>query len=161
VPVSAFCVTSSQHIAPATGLGSSLARAAQGAVEALLERSSVRYEDINAGGGVVALGWNTWQWQPLPDDAQPLVGAARRAHEKLSAFATIIFQAGAPDRAKAVDELSRWLLKLIEQLNGSHPNGAPASSITDIAARLAATSMSSSRWRHVYRRRTARTSGCL
>lgn len=107
------------------------------ALAALLELSAVRYEDINAGGGAFFIGWNKWQWQPLPDDAQPLVGAARRAHDELSSFAAMVFRAGAPDRVNVVDELSQWLLRLIEQPNGSYPEGAPASSIPQIVAGVA------------------------
>jgi hypothetical protein len=111
-----------------------LARRAQQTVDALLARSDVRYEDINAGGGIIFIGWNDWQWQPLPDDAQPLVGAARRAHDELRDYAAMIFQAGALDRTKTVDDLSRWLLGLIEQPNGTYPHGAPASSIEKITS---------------------------
>ena len=111
-----------------------LAVSVQGAVEALLERSALRYEDINAGGGMFVLGWNKWQWQKLPDDAQPLAGAARRAHDALIDFARLAFRAGAPDRGDMVEELSDWLLRLIEQPNGSLPHGAPGSSIEQIVA---------------------------
>jgi hypothetical protein len=48
------------------------ARDVQTAVEALLKRSALRYEDVNASGGMVFIGWNVWQWQTLPDEAQPL-----------------------------------------------------------------------------------------
>jgi PIN domain len=109
-----------------------LAGDTRAAVEALLEISALRYDDINAQGGAFFVGWNVWQWQPLPDEAQPLVGAARRAHDELFSFAEIVFRAGAPDRAETVTELSQWLLRLIEQPNGTLPNGAPGSSIEQI-----------------------------
>lgn len=112
------------------------ARDVQAAVEALLEHSAVRYEDINASSGAFFVGWNVWQWQPLPDEAQPLVGAARRAHDELCSFAETIFQAGAPDRGDAVEQLSGWLPCLIEQPNRSVPNGAPGSSIAEIIERV-------------------------
>jgi hypothetical protein len=80
------------------------------------------------------VGWNKWQWEPVPDDAQPLVGAARHAHDELRDYAAMIFQAGAPDRTDTVDGISKWLLRLIEQPNGAYPQGAPASSIEKITS---------------------------
>lgn len=115
------------------------ARDVQVAVEALLNSSAVRYEDINASGGMFFVGWNVWQWQPLPDEAQPLVGEARRAHDELCSFAEIVFQAGAPDRTETVSQLSQWLLRRIEQPNGTMPHGAPDSSIEKIIARVGPT----------------------
>jgi hypothetical protein len=110
---------------------------ARTAVEALLEQSAVRYEDINArGGGMYFVGWNVWQWRPLPDDAQPLAGQARRAHDELIAFGRLAFAAGAPERAKAVEDLSEWLLRLVEQPNGALPDGAPSGDLSEIAAKV-------------------------
>ena len=129
----------SPTIAVASGLEILVRRArdVQLAVEALLRCSAVRYQDINAGGGgAFFVGWNVWQWQPLPDDAQPLVGAARRAQDELCSFAEMVFQAGAPDRIDAVKQVSQWLLRLIEQPNGTMPNGAPRSSIDEIIERV-------------------------
>jgi hypothetical protein len=82
------------------------------------------------------VGWNVWQWRPLPDDAQPLAGQARRAHDELIAFARLVFAAGAPERTKPVDQLSDWLLRLVEQPNGSLPNGAPSGDLSEIAAKV-------------------------
>jgi hypothetical protein len=112
------------------------AHAAQKAAEGLVAHSEVRYDDINARGDFFFVGWNVWQWGPLPDEAQPFVGVARRAHDELITFARMVFEVGAPDRLREVDDLSRWLLRLVEQPNGSLPNGAPASSTADIAARI-------------------------
>lgn len=129
-------MNSSEQLMPVSGLEilDRLGRRAQQTVEALLGRSGVRYEDINAGGGAFFVGWNKWQWEPVPDDAQPLVGAARHAHDELRDYAAMIFQAGAPDRTDTVDDISEWLLRLIEQPNGSYPQGAPASSIEKITS---------------------------
>lgn len=112
------------------------ALAAQEAAEDLVARSEVRRDDINARGDIFFVGWNVWQWGPLSDEAQPLVGAARVAHDELITFARLAFEVGAPDRLQEVDDLSRWLLRLVEQPNGSLPNGAPASSAQEIAARI-------------------------
>lgn len=113
-----------------------LAHRTKGAVEVLVRHSAVRYDDINASGGMFFLGWNVWQWQPLPDEAQPLVGDARRAHDELIAFAGLVFQVAAPDRIEAVEHLSSWLLRRVEQPNGSLPNGAPSGDLDEIAAEV-------------------------
>jgi hypothetical protein len=131
-----WAMDSSKQLSPASGLEilERLARATQQAVETLLGRSGVRYEDINAGGGMFFIGWNKWQWEPVPDDVQPLVGAARHAHDELRDYAAMIFRAGAPDRIDTVDDISEWLLRLIEQPNGTYPQGAPDSSIEKITS---------------------------
>ena len=126
-----------RQLQPLSGLEilAGLAHRARDAVQALLVCSAVRYEDINAEpNGVFFVGWNVWQWQPLPDEAQPLVADARRAHDELIAFARLAFSAGAPERIKAVDQLSAWLLRLVEQPNGSLSRGAPSGDVSEIAA---------------------------
>lgn len=85
---------------------------------------------------MVVIGWNSWQWERLPDDAQPLAGSARRTHDELINFAQLVFSAGAPDRIDTVNRLSGWLLRLIEQPNGSYPQEAPAGDIAEIAVRV-------------------------
>jgi hypothetical protein len=114
-----------------------LVNAAQNSIAALLKRSAVQYHDINAGDSTVfVVGSNPRQWQPLPDDAQPLVGAARSAHDQLRDFAELAFTVGAPERANKVGKLCTWLLRLIEQPNGSLPRGAPGPSIEAITNKL-------------------------
>lgn len=127
-----------EPLQPASGLEilERLAHRARDAVRALLGRSAVRYEDINADGGLVFIGWNVWQWESLSDEAQPIAGAARRAHDDLVAFARVVFTAGAPDRIAAVEQLSDWLLRLVEQPNGSLPHGAPSGDVNEIAANV-------------------------
>jgi hypothetical protein len=128
-----------QGVVPASGLEivERYARSTQAAVQELLGCSAVRHDDINADNrSVFVIGWNRWQWIPLPDGAQPLVGAARRCHDELCHFARLAFAAGAPDRLSDVDQLSTWLLRHIEQPNGSYPNGAPGKSIDSIVAKV-------------------------
>lgn len=128
---------SQQPLEPASGLEiiDRLASRVGDAVRELLLHSAVRYYDINADSrGAVFVGWNVWQWEPLPNDAQPLVGTARRAHDELIAFGRLAFGTGAPDRADVVEKLSVWLLRLVEQPNGSYPNGAPSGDVNEIAA---------------------------
>ena len=52
------------------------------------------------------------------------------------AFARLAFAVGAPERIKAVDQISDWLLRLIQQPNGSLPRGAPSSDVSEIAAKV-------------------------
>lgn len=125
----------SSDLSPANGVEiiERQSRAAQAALIELLEASSVYHEDINAGSSsVVFIGWNPWHWAELPDEVQPLIGAARHAHDTLRDFATLAFEAGAPDRVSEIDKLSAWLLRRIEQQNGSYPHGAPEQSIEAI-----------------------------
>jgi len=128
--------TSRQPLQPDSGreILERMAERTRDAVRELVLHSAVRYNDINADrSGVFFVGWNVWQWEPLPDDAQPLVGKARRAHDELVAFAGLAFETSAPDRAAVVEQFSTWLLRLIEQPSGSYPNGAPSGDVTEIA----------------------------
>ncbi|MEA2185755.1 MAG: hypothetical protein QOK16_766 [Solirubrobacteraceae bacterium] len=99
------------------------------ALQRLLILSDVRYDDINVGSpGMFFVGWNKWQWVALPDEAAPLVGAARDALRRLREFSANAAR-HAPDRAKELEQLQAALDRLIEQPNGSHPSGAPEPSI--------------------------------
>lgn len=129
-------VSMTELLQPSSGL-EILERLAARAVEtltALLRRSAIGYHDINANSDFVVIGWNKWRWKPLPDDAQPLVGDARRAHDELVSFARLAFTVAAPDRIRAVDDLSSALLRLIEQPNGSLPAGPPSNNVDEIIA---------------------------
>jgi len=115
------------------------ARDARTALDELLDHSSVYYHDVNAGAtSMVFLGWNKWQWSSLPDAAQPAVKRAREATERLRAFARAAVRVAAPDRADQLDATERLLCNVIEQPNGSHPEGAPANSIDAIKQKVPA-----------------------
>ena len=60
---------------------------ARTALDELVDHSSARFHDINAGSAMLFVGWNNWQWTPLPDAAQPAVRHAREATERLRDFA--------------------------------------------------------------------------
>lgn len=95
----------------------------------VLALSSVRHDDINAGTSeVFVVGWNQWQWTPLPDEAAPRVGAAREALRRLREFSSRAAR-HAPDREEEFQQLETTLAGIIEQPNGSYPAGAPHSSI--------------------------------
>ena len=98
----------------------------------LLLLSDVEYDDINARStAMFVMGWNRWQWVALPDEAAPLVGAARNALRRLREFSTNAAR-HAPDRAIELEQLEAALDRVIEQPNGSYPNGAPESSIAEV-----------------------------
>lgn len=104
----------------------------RGALDEILALSDVQYNDINArSSGVVFVGWNKWQWSPLPDEAAPHVGRAREAHGRLREFSSNAARR-APDRADELKKLELDLERIIEQPSGSHPKGAPRSSIEQV-----------------------------
>lgn len=106
------------------------------ALHAVLDVSSVRFNDINANSsGVFVVGWNEWQWGKLPDEAAPLVGKARDALRRVREFATSAARL-APDCAKKLDKLGKTLSRIIEQPSGSHPAGAPDSTIDGVRAHV-------------------------
>lgn len=106
------------------------------AVQAVLDHSGIRFDDINArSDGLFVLGWNVRQWQPLQDDAAPLVGDARKALQRLREF-TGRAALAAPDILPALEQSSSWLERLVEQPNGSLPDGAPGASIDEVRAKL-------------------------
>jgi hypothetical protein len=105
------------------------------ALDALLDRASIRHDDINArGGDVFVVGWNKWQWAPLPADAQPSVGAARQAYERLNEFSACAVRTGAGERARELVGPGDALVRIIEQSNGSLPRGAPARDVDGVRA---------------------------
>lgn len=102
------------------------------ALEQILAVSDVKYNDINAGSSsVFVMGWNKWQWTALPDSAAPLVGEAREAMRRLQEFSANAARR-APDRADELNKLETTLERIIEQPNGSHPNGAPKSTVDEV-----------------------------
>jgi hypothetical protein len=108
------------------------------ALEELLSRSNIYHDDINdRHSGMIFIGWNNWQWTPLPDAAQPAVGRAREVSERLREFARAAVDAVAPDRADQLNVTEALLARVIEQPNGSYPNGAPATSIDAIKQKVA------------------------
>lgn len=107
-----------------------------GALHAVLDHSGVHFSDINARpSGVYFVGWNKWQWEALPDEAAPLVGNARAALERLREFSACAARR-APDRLSELTEHETALERLVEQPNGSHPNGAPAAAIDKLREKL-------------------------
>lgn len=115
------------------------AAGARAALDELLDQSSVYHHDVNQGNsGMVFLGWNKWHWTALPDVAQPAVGRARQATDRLWEFARAAVSTAAPDRADQLDDTEKLLTNVIEQPNGSFPKGAPASSIDTIRQKVAA-----------------------
>jgi len=105
-------------------------------LHALVELSTVSYDDVNASGGAFFIGWNKWQWGPLPADAQPHVGFARKAVERLTEFAEAATAAAAPDRLEGLRATARVFMRVIEQPNGSLPNGAPGRDRAEIASKI-------------------------
>lgn len=136
-----WCVSSGIETAtPLSGLEVLERRAAEAraALDELLDQSSVYHHDVNQGDtGMVFLGWNKWHWTALPDVAQPAIGRAREATERLREFARAAVRVAAPDRADQLDDTEKLVANVIEQPNGSLPKGAPASSIDAIRQQVA------------------------
>lgn len=102
------------------------------ALQHVLELSGVRYDDINARSrDMFVVGWNKWQWTPLPDEAAPRVGDAREALRRLREFSSNAARR-APDRAKDLAKLETTLERIVEQPNGSYPEGAPKATIEEV-----------------------------
>lgn len=102
------------------------------ALQQVLVLSNVQYDDINAtSSGFVVVGWNKWQWAALPDEAAPFVGTARDALRRLKEFSSNAARR-APDRAEELRKLETTLERVIEQPDGSYPNGAPRSTIEQV-----------------------------
>lgn len=96
----------------------------------LLDLSGVHYNDINRGSsGVFVVGWNSSRWDPLPPQAAPKVGAARKALRELHDHSTNAAH-HASDRAEEFADLEAAFERLIEQPNTSV--GAPKSSIEKV-----------------------------
>lgn len=109
-----------------------------GTLSEILDVSTVRYDDINARrSGIVFVGWNKSQWGELPDDAAPLVGRAREALRRVSEF-TESAAKQAPDRERELEALREAFSRVIEQPSGSHPGGAPASTIEGVQTHVEA-----------------------
>ena len=105
------------------------------AIQRVLDVSGIRYDDPNhPSSPVVVVGWNNWQWTQLPDDAAPLVGAARDALRRVREFASNAAR-HAPDRAAELRRLETRLERLIDQPNGTLPCGAPESTIEAVRRR--------------------------
>lgn len=102
------------------------------ALHAVLDHSGVRYDDINArSSSVFVVGWNCQQWTPLPQEAAPHVGQARKALTRLREFSACASR-DAPDRLPELTELEDAFQRLIEQPGGSYPGGAPHPTIEKI-----------------------------
>lgn len=128
--------------APVSGLEILEQRAAHArtALDGLLDHSSVHYDDVNARlTSIVFIGWNNWQWTQLPDAGQPAVKHAREATGRLRDFARAAVRVGAPDRVDQLDDAEKLLANVIEQPNGSYPQGTPAESIDAIRDKVTAT----------------------
>lgn len=126
-------------IQPTSGLdhAQSLTEEARRTLHEVIDASTIRFEDANAGNhSVVFVGWNKWQWGPLPDTAQPKVGSTRRAVERLRTFAHAATASSAPDRVDDLQPGNDFFARIIEQPNGTHPNGAPGRSLDEIKTKL-------------------------
>jgi hypothetical protein len=69
-------------------------------VESVLARSSLRYDDINAGSSVFFVGWNPWRWAPLEGPDQGLLKPLRMAADRWWLFAENAIRVAAPEREK-------------------------------------------------------------
>ena len=97
---------------------------------AFLEHCAIRYEDINAGGGALFLGWNSHRWSPLTVDAQGPLGRAREATEDLELDARLSVLASEPGRLRALKDSLGLMFRVLEQSDDT--SGAPGSSIAAI-----------------------------
>lgn len=96
----------------------------------LLDLSGVHYNDINRGSsGIFVMGWNSSRWDPLPPQAAPKVGAARKALRELHDHSTNAAR-HAPDRAEEFVDLEAAFERLVEQPDTSE--GSPKSSIEKV-----------------------------
>jgi hypothetical protein len=100
------------------------------ALRELLDLSGVHHDDINAGSSsVFVVGWNPSRWNPLPPQAPPKVGAARKALRELHDHSTNAAR-HAPDRAEEFADLEATFERFVEQPDTSE--GAPKSSIEKV-----------------------------
>jgi hypothetical protein len=107
--------------------------AVQAILDQLLEHLQIQYHDINAGGGVLFLGWNPDRWAEPKDGAQRYVGKARRAWETLRELSAQAVRTSAPERAQALEEADELLRRIIEQ---DDRYGAPGSTIEEVRTRV-------------------------
>jgi hypothetical protein len=106
------------------------------AVDAVLEHSGIRFDDINAdSSGLFVVGWNKWQWAPLPDQAAPSVGWARTTLKRLREFSGCAAR-DAPDRRRELSTLEEGLGRVIEQPNGTYPGGASKRTLEKVREHL-------------------------
>lgn len=103
------------------------------ALDGLLKVSHVEFYDPSSHSGLLVVGWNKWQWGQLPDEAAPKVGRAREAFARLTDFISTLART-APDRARELEGIDAFFERVIEQPNGSYPNGAPESTIEKVGA---------------------------
>ncbi|HEY2054001.1 MAG TPA: PIN domain-containing protein [Solirubrobacterales bacterium] len=95
----------------------------------LLDLSGIQYHDINRGlSGVVVIA-NPYRWRPLPPDAAPKVGAARKALGELIDLSASCSR-DAPDRLDELDKLAERLKAVVEQSDGYQ--GPPRSSLDQV-----------------------------
>ena len=135
----ALMSSTSKRQAARTGLEilEQLGEETRAAVSELLDGSGIHYYDINADSrGAFFMGWNKHQWDALPDEQQPAVKRARDAADRFRHFARAAVSAAAPERGSKLDGIESLLRRVIEQPNGSYPNGAPAPTIDGVKAKL-------------------------
>ncbi len=95
----------------------------------LLNYVQLRYEDINADGGVFFVGWNKWRWGEPKEGAQPHVGTARQAWGSLSSLVAQAVRRSAPERLRQLEGPSELFRRIIEH---DDERGAPAASVDGI-----------------------------
>ena len=92
-----------------------LAGRAVGACENLLNHCAIEYRDINAGSGVVFIGWGKHRWAPIGPYGQRALGDARRAVEELDAVLRAATDVAAPDRSFRAEDLTGALRRVAAQ----------------------------------------------
>jgi hypothetical protein len=96
----------------------------------LLDLSGIHYNDVNRGrSGIYVVGWNSWRWDPLPPEAAPRVGAARKALAQLVDLGDRCAR-DAPDRAKELEKVRKQFEVVVEQPDTS--TGAPKGTVDEV-----------------------------
>jgi hypothetical protein len=114
-----------------------LADELQLALNALLDRSAIEYNDINRGSsGVFVMGWNPYRWQELDGPGQRELGRARDLTASWRELAGKAIEASAAERAKGFERQGTTIDRVLRFSDGSS-DGAPASTIDGVRAKVA------------------------
>lgn len=103
-------------------------------IDALLDVSGLHYDDINAGGGPILIGWNVWRWDKLKRTDQSLVRDARRALDAFRPLARAAVQHGDPGRVPALEAHDDTIDRIVDRTLSDDEWGPRAKTINEIRA---------------------------
>jgi hypothetical protein len=107
-----------------------LAQSARDRLVALVQASSIETFQNEPGSGVVFIPINRHSWNPLPRDAVPLLGEARRATDIWLSAVRLVVVSAAVEHLPEVDEHADMLLQVV--LRNADARGPPAGSLAEV-----------------------------